>query len=283
MRERRGEAELDARDAVRDLARHELEPAPRRLVIEQHARHREEVVALAIVHRDVVREHLRRPRRDCADRRGSARFAALRGPCRTVHGLDEHLVEDRLDLGDEQGPGGGIARGRDPGEQEPPPVGPREREQPAEELRLGAGRGQGRAQVVYPRPALADGSGAPHPIDGGDGGKRDDVISLLTRALARERTRRKYTGTQPDGQGRRLGPQTPALIDESVLHQRPQGREAVLPGDLLALGVVAPLVGDRHLVDARPALEELGRDLGLDAEALAVQGERSSGGRPAPP
>ena len=51
--------ELDARDAVRHLARHELEPAPRRLVVEQHARHREEVVALAVVHGDVMREHLR--------------------------------------------------------------------------------------------------------------------------------------------------------------------------------------------------------------------------------
>ena len=46
--------ELDARDAVGDLARHELEAAPRRLVVEEDAGDREQVVALAVVDRDEV-------------------------------------------------------------------------------------------------------------------------------------------------------------------------------------------------------------------------------------
>jgi hypothetical protein len=54
-----GEAERDARHAVGHLPGDELDAPARRLVIEQDARHREHVVALAIVHRDVVTEHLR--------------------------------------------------------------------------------------------------------------------------------------------------------------------------------------------------------------------------------
>ena len=51
-----GPSQLDAGDAVRDLARDELEPAPRRLVVEEHAGNGKQVVAFAIVDRDVVRE-----------------------------------------------------------------------------------------------------------------------------------------------------------------------------------------------------------------------------------
>src|SRR5439155_24632669 len=64
------------------------------------------------------------------------------------------------------------------------------------------------------------------------------------------------------------------LVYESVLDQRPERGEAVPPGDLLPLGIVAAFVGDGHLVHPRSALEELGRDLGLDAEAVAAQWQR---------
>ena len=46
--------ELDARDTVGDLARHELDAAPRRLVIEQDAVARVHAERLAVVERDVV-------------------------------------------------------------------------------------------------------------------------------------------------------------------------------------------------------------------------------------
>src|SRR5437899_1603547 len=64
------------------------------------------------------------------------------------------------------------------------------------------------------------------------------------------------------------------LVDEPVLHQRPQRRKPVPPRDLLPFRVVPPLVRDRDLVHPRAALEELGRDLGLDAEPFAAQGQR---------
>ena len=54
-----GLPQLDLRHAVGHLAGDELEPAPRRLVIEEDSRDRVDAVALAIVHRDVVAEDLR--------------------------------------------------------------------------------------------------------------------------------------------------------------------------------------------------------------------------------
>ena len=65
------------------LARDELEAAPRRLVVEQDARAREQPVALAVVDGDVVRRRPSRRRTGCAGRTASARSAALRAPCRT--------------------------------------------------------------------------------------------------------------------------------------------------------------------------------------------------------
>ena len=56
-----GEAELDPRHRVGHLPRHELQASPRRLVVEQNAGHREQIVALAIVHGDVVGERLGHP------------------------------------------------------------------------------------------------------------------------------------------------------------------------------------------------------------------------------
>jgi hypothetical protein len=58
------------------------------------------------------------------------------------------------------------------------------------------------------------------------------------------------------------------LLDEPVLHERPQGGDAVAPRDLLALVYLASGVGDRHLVDADPAPKNLGGELGLEVEAL---------------
>src|SRR5262245_22990257 len=61
------------------------------------------------------------------------------------------------------------------------------------------------------------------------------------------------------------------LGEEVVLEDRADGREAVLPADLLALGVGAPAVGDGHLPDARPGFVHLGGQLRLDAEAVGLQ------------
>jgi len=83
-RERVGQAVLDPRDPVTDLPFDELEPAPRRTVIEQDPGHPEEVVALAVVHRHPVPVELGRAvRRSRVERR---RFALWR-----LDDLAEHL------------------------------------------------------------------------------------------------------------------------------------------------------------------------------------------------
>ena len=84
-----GEAELDPRDAVRDLARHELEPAARRLVVEEDPRDREEAVRLAVVDRDEVPVGLRHPVR-------RARVEGRRLALRNLAHLAEHLGRGRL-------------------------------------------------------------------------------------------------------------------------------------------------------------------------------------------
>ena len=84
--------------ASRDLARHELAPAARRLVVEQDPRHREQAVALAVVHRDPVAV-------DLGDRVGAARVERRRLVLRRLAHLAEHLGARRLveaDLGIDQ-------------------------------------------------------------------------------------------------------------------------------------------------------------------------------------
>src|SRR5204863_5893860 len=51
--------------------------------------------------------------------------------------------------------------------------------------------------------------------------------------------------------------------------------DAVAPSDLFALVISPPVVGDGHFVHAIPALENLRRNLGLDAESVALELERS--------
>ena len=77
------QAELDARHAVGDFAGDELEPAPRRFVVEQDAGDGEQPVALAVVDGDVVARRPSTRRTGCGDRTASARTAAPRAPCRT--------------------------------------------------------------------------------------------------------------------------------------------------------------------------------------------------------
>src|SRR5579862_97354 len=59
-------------------------------------------------------------------------------------------------------------------------------------------------------------------------------------------------------------------ICEAEAYQRPQRCEAIAPGDLLALGVVASGVINGYLIDAIAAFEHLGRDLRLEVEAVAA-------------
>src|SRR5580765_1120679 len=61
------------------------------------------------------------------------------------------------------------------------------------------------------------------------------------------------------------------LAEQPVAHGAPHAADAVLPGDLLALGVRAAVVGDRLFVDAPAAARDLGRDLGLEAESILAQ------------
>ena len=78
-----GRAELDARHAVGDLARHELQAAPRRLVVEEDARDGEHVVALAVVHRDEVAVGLGDAVRAARVERRLLALRHLAAPCRT--------------------------------------------------------------------------------------------------------------------------------------------------------------------------------------------------------
>ena len=59
-------------------------------------------------------------------------------------------------------------------------------------------------------------------------------------------------------------------LEEAEAHERADGAEAVAPRDLLALGVRAAVVGDRHLVeaDAGPEPQHLGGELRLDPEVV---------------
>ena len=93
---------------------------------------------------------------------------------------------------------------------------------------------------------------------------------------ARRRTARDTGGRTAAGAGARS-------LGEPVLQQHPQRDEAVAPGDLLALFVAAAVVGDRHFVDAVAALEDLRRQLRLDAEAVRTPASSTAAPRSASP
>ena len=61
------------------------------------------------------------------------------------------------------------------------------------------------------------------------------------------------------------------VVDEAVTEERPDRRHRVLPADLLAFGHRAAVVADRHFVEPDVPLRQLGRQLRLDAEAIAVE------------
>ena len=61
-------------------------------------------------------------------------------------------------------------------------------------------------------------------------------------------------------------------LADRVAHDRPEGGDGVLPADLLALFVRAPVVGDGHFEDAVAAPRHFRRELRLDAEAARLDG-----------
>ena len=83
------EAELDARNAVGDLARHELLPSTGRLVVEPDSAARVQSVRLAIVHGDPMAVDLR-------DAVGAARIERRLFGLRRLDGVAEHLRTRRL-------------------------------------------------------------------------------------------------------------------------------------------------------------------------------------------
>jgi hypothetical protein len=88
-----------------------------------------------------------------------------------VDALDEDLVEDRLDLGDEDRPRRGVAGGHEPREHEPPSIGPRVGEEPEELRRFGSRGDAERAELRRPGARLTGRGGALDALDG-DRGKR---------------------------------------------------------------------------------------------------------------
>src|SRR4029077_12642705 len=82
-------SELDPGDAVGHLTGNELEPAARRLVVEEDPGHREETVALAVVDGDVVTVHFR-------NAVGTARIERRQLGLRNLPHLAEHLARRSL-------------------------------------------------------------------------------------------------------------------------------------------------------------------------------------------
>jgi hypothetical protein len=71
--------------------------------------------------------------------------------------------------------------------------------------------------------------------------------------------------------GPAIGPSTTSG-EQPVLHDAPYGTDPVLPSDLLALCIRAPVVADAHLVNAHAGhTRQLGRYLRFKAEAALFQ------------
>src|SRR5437764_13975541 len=66
-----------------------------------------------------------------------------------------------------------------------------------------------------------------------------------------------------------------ASVREPILHERPDGGDAVAPGDLLAVLVSAAVIRNRDLVHTIPALENFGGELRFDAESIRSEGHRT--------
>ena len=103
----------------------------------------------------------------------------------------------------------------------------------------------------------------------------------LIRGVGQPVRRARRARVPERGRARRVvaGPGRPrrGAVSAPLNRQRasvPQHAEAVAPGQLLALFVLARLVGDRHLEDALALLEQPGGDLGLDREAALAQRQR---------
>jgi len=60
---------------------------------------------------------------------------------------------------------------------------------------------------------------------------------------------------------------------KAILHNAPNSADAVFPIDLFAFGVGAAVVGDGDFVNADAFFGELGCDLGLEAEAVFLDGD----------
>src|SRR5688572_23323037 len=98
-----GQSELDAGYALGDLAGDELDAAAGRLVVEKNSRYGEQPVTLAIIHGDVMTEHLRHAVRAARVKRGELGLRHLphapvhlarRGLVQTDAGID---LPDRLE------------------------------------------------------------------------------------------------------------------------------------------------------------------------------------------
>src|SRR5262249_15343359 len=57
-------------------------------------------------------------------------------------------------------------------------------------------------------------------------------------------------------------------LHEAETHERPESREPVAPGDLLALAIIPPSIVDGHLIDAVALPRHLRGDLRLEVEAV---------------
>src|SRR5262245_35988539 len=91
------------------------------------------------------------------------------------------------------------------------------------------------------------------------------------RRAAWRRTRRQSV---PCSDGNSRAGAREGSLAEPVLQQHPQRDEAIAPRNLLPFFVAPAVVGNWHFVDAIVPLENLGGELGLDAEPVRLERQR---------
>src|SRR5271170_3076416 len=72
---------------------------------------------------------------------------------------------------------------------------------------------------------------------------------------------------------RLLANQGKKLIDKTIFDQCPNGSKAILPSNLFAFLVIAPIVRDGQLIEANALFQYFGSDFRLKLEAIGLDGD----------
>src|SRR5436305_8978128 len=96
-----------------------------------------------------------------------------------------------------------------------------------------------------------------------------DSRTAATRRIPRLMKTRSSSRNTDGGMTRQTG----VSVNETVLDQVPDDPAGVVPLDLLAFGVRAAVVRDRHLVHDEVSLQQHGEKLGVEVEPVALDAE----------